>query len=56
MSSLTFYMKFIYIFLAGPGISTSFLSQLPYDSYYTSEEKFTGELTAYTRKQFFEVK
>lgn len=38
----------------GAGILTSFLSQLPYDSYYTSEEKFTGELTAYTRKQFFE--
>lgn len=45
----------VYIIFAGAGISTSFLSQFPYDSYYTSEEKFTSELTAYTRKQFFEV-
>ncbi|PFX19845.1 HAUS augmin-like complex subunit 3 [Stylophora pistillata] len=38
----------------GGNDSESFLSQLPYDSYYTSEERFTGELTAYTKKQFFE--
>lgn len=39
----------------GSAISASFLSQLECDSYYTSEEQFTGDLTAYTRKQFFEV-
>ena len=35
--------------------SAPFLSQMDYDSYYVSEECFTGVLTAYTRKQFFEV-
>ena len=42
-------------FSAGSAIAASFLSQLDCDSYYGSEERFTGELTAYTRKQFFEV-
>ena len=44
------------LLILGGNDSASFLSQLPYDSYFTSEERFTGELTAYTRKQFFEVK
>ena len=39
----------------GSPYSVTFLSQLSYDNYYESEERFTGELTAYTRKQFFEV-
>ena len=39
----------------GTASSASFLSQMDYDSYYVSEECFTGVLTAYTRKQFFEV-
>lgn len=39
---------------AGQEGSSSFLSQLAYDNYYASEERFTEELTAYTRKQFFE--
>ncbi|XP_068726090.1 HAUS augmin-like complex subunit 3 isoform X1 [Montipora capricornis] len=38
----------------GSSSSAPFLSQLDYDSYYVSEEGFTGVLTAYTRKQFFE--
>lgn len=38
----------------GTASSASFLSQMDYDSYYVSEECFTGVLTAYTRKQFFE--
>ena len=45
-----------YLLILGGNDSAPFLSQLPYDSYFTSEERFTGELTAYTRKQFFEVK
>lgn len=39
----------------GTASSAPFLSQMDYDSYYVSEECFTGVLTAYTRKQFFEV-
>ena len=39
----------------GSPYSVTFLSQLSYDNYHESEERFTGELTAYTRKQFFEV-
>jgi len=38
----------------GSAISTPFLSEMTYDNFYASEESFTGELTAYTRKQFFE--
>ena len=40
-------------FSAGSAIVASFLSQLDCDSYYTSKERFTGGLTAYTRKLFF---
>ena len=32
-----------------------FLSQVPLQQYYNTEEAFTTQLTAYTRKQFFQV-
>ena len=32
-----------------------FVSQLDLDHYHKSEEKFTQELTAFTKKQFFQV-
>ena len=32
-----------------------FLSQAQLDDYYLAEEKFTQELTGFTKKQFFEV-
>ena len=32
-----------------------FLSQLCLDNYHRTEDKFTQELTAFTKKQFFEV-
>jgi hypothetical protein len=32
-----------------------FLAQLCYADYFDSEEKFTSDLTTYTKKQFFEV-
>ena len=32
-----------------------FLSQIDLDSFFKVEEKFTSELTAFTKKQFFEV-
>ena len=32
-----------------------FLSQLPLEEYHKAEEKFTQQLTAFTKKQFFEV-
>ena len=35
--------------------SPFFLSQLNLHEYGNAEEKFTGELTTYTKKQFFEV-
>lgn len=38
------------------GHSKPFLSQISYDDFFDSEEKFTSELTLYTKKQFFEVK
>ncbi|XP_073259041.1 HAUS augmin-like complex subunit 3 [Porites lutea] len=47
-------MTALYSGQEGSTYSVTFLSQLSYDNYYESEERFTGELTAYTRKQFFE--
>ena len=32
-----------------------FMSQVPFKQYYDAEEGFTTQLTAYTRKQFFQV-
>lgn len=32
-----------------------FLSQLPLDDFYQKEEKFSQELSFFTRKKFFEV-
>ena len=36
--------------------NAAFLSQLPLEDYHKMEEKFTQELTSFTKKQFFEVK
>jgi hypothetical protein len=35
--------------------SPMFLSQLPLDDFYQKEEKFSQELSLFTRKKFFEV-
>ena len=37
------------------GCPSMFLSQVPVQQYYNAEENFTTQLTAYTRKQFFQV-
>ena len=37
------------------GSPAMFLSQGPFKQYYDTEEAFTSQLTAYTRKQFFQV-
>ena len=37
------------------GSAAMFLSQVPLQQYYSTEEAFTTQLTAYTRKQFFQV-
>ena len=34
---------------------TMFLSQLPLQQYYKDEEDYSTQLTAYTKKQFFQV-
>ena len=34
----------------------AFLSQIDLSHYHSMEERFTHELTAFTKKQFFEVK
>lgn len=37
------------------GSPAMFLSQAPIQQYYTAEEGFTTQLTAFTRKHFFQV-
>ena len=37
------------------GSPAVFMSQVPFKQYYDAEEGFTTQLTAYTRKQFFQV-
>jgi len=37
------------------GPAAMFLSQTPIQQYYTAEEGYTTQLTAFTRKQFFQV-
>lgn len=40
---------------AQTGPPSMFLSQVPVQQYYNAEEEYTTQLTAYTRKQFFQV-
>ena len=38
-----------------PAMEAAFLTTLPLQTYHKAEEQFTQQLTAFTKKQFFEV-
>ena len=40
---------------AGGSTAAVFLSEVPLEQYHAAEDRFLGELTEYTKKQFFQV-